>query len=330
MSTSMRPVDVRSTLRQDASNAGALAERQMLLRGQSNAAQLATAAAAIAGSPSQRGRSDAAKRAEAFARELQRGRSTAVGAQIADESTPDAVASETAAAGQQVPAAPAASGRGGSGEGSASQEANGRPHRGLTARRSFSRGAVERAEALAQTLQRGRSNAAASAGEEAEEPAAPPGLQQGQHSAAEAAGLSSTGRLALDSRAAHSGPPLQRGKSSVADAEVFLATLKLHRGKSNAGGLAAEMFEGDCTGTSFSEWMACWCCQCVAVIPRTIQIHLPLACASCGHCAAAAPTTPCEHPARRALPCPLTLVQCYQTCSTARSDGRPLPPYPLC
>ena len=256
MGTSMRSLDMRSTLRRDASSAGTLAERQMLPRGQSNAAQLATAAAATAGSPLQRGRSDAAKRAEAFARELQRGRSTAVGAhtgKTADESTQDAEASETAAAGQQEPAAPAASGRGSIGEGFTSQEGNARPQRGLTARRSFSRGAVEQAEALAQMLQRGRSDAAALAGEEAEEPAASPGLQQGRHSAAEAAALSNTGRLALDGRAAHSGAPLQRERSSVAEAEAFLMTLKLQRGKSNAGGPAVETFAGDCNMDEFQQ-----------------------------------------------------------------------------
>ena len=269
---------MRSTLRRDASNAGALAERQTLLRGQSNAAQLAAAAA---GSPLQQGRSDAAKRAEAFARELQRGRSTAVGAHFVDGSTPGAVASGTAAAGQQEPAAAAAGDRGGSGESLSSQDGIGRPQRGLTARRSFSRGAIEQAEALAQTLQRGRNNAAALAGEEAKELAGPPGLQQGQHSAAEAAALSSMGRLALDGRAAHSGFPLQRGRSSVAEAEAFLATLKLQRDKSNAGGLAAETFGGDCTWTSSNEWMACRCCQCNALLPRakTTQVYLPLACA---------------------------------------------------
>ena len=238
MSTSMRSVDMRSTLRRDASNAGAQAERQTLLRGQSSAAQLAAAAA---GSPLQRGRSDAAKRAEAFARELQRGRSTAADAHFVDETTLVAVASGTAAAGQQEPAAAAAGDRGGSGESPTSQDGISRPQRGLTARRSFSRGAIDQAEALAQTLQRGRNNAAALAGEE---PAAPPGLQQGQHSAAEAAARSSMGRLALDGRAAHSGAPLQRGRSSVAEAEAFLATLKLQRDKSSAGGLAAETFGG--------------------------------------------------------------------------------------
>ena len=250
MSTSMRSVDMRSTLRRDASNASALAERQMLLRGRSNAAQLAAAAAATAGSPLQRSRNSAAERAEAFARELQRGQSTAVGPHIEDGSDPDAVASETAAAGQQEPAAPAASGRGSSGEGSAAQEGNGRPQRGLTARRSFSRVAVKQAEALAQTMQRGRGSAAAVAGEEADEPAASPGLQQGQHSAA------GPGRLALHGRVAHSGAPLQRGKSSVAEAEAFLTALKLQRGKSNAGRLAAETLAGDCRWMSLSEWMA--------------------------------------------------------------------------
>ena len=242
MSTSIRSIDMRSTLRRDASNAGALAERQTLPRGQSNAAQLPAAAAATAGSPLQRGRSDAAMRAEAFACELQQGQSTP---HIADKSTLDAEASETAVAGQQEPAVPAASGRVSIGEGSTSQEGIGRPQKRLTARRSFSRGAIEQAEALAQTLQRGRSDAAASAGEEAEEPAASPGLQQGRHSAAKAAALSSTGKLGLDDRAALSGAPLQRGRSSVAEAEAFLTALKLQRGRSNAGGPAAEMLAGD-------------------------------------------------------------------------------------